>query len=413
MNIWFVSIFEVTPLDDNLNTRFNCLVREAIKKDHEVTFWASTFKHNVKEQRFNTDTEFNLKDDLKLFFIKSKPYYKNISLSRLYSHYIYSKDLIKKFNKQVKKPDLIVIAFPPISIAYEVIIWASAKNIPVVVDIIDPWPDVFEAHFAKVPKVISNLIFSPLRNRVKYIFKNANAVTSISNQYIEWSKRYNSQLKNQACFYPSIDYRLIKEQLVNVSKDIEKRQDVFTVIYAGSLGYSYDIPTILKVAELLYNKYGLQIRFTIAGDGPQKSMVEEYQSKFPNIRYTGRLTKEKLMEEYHCSDMGLTQHIKGATQSVTYKLFDLLACGLPILNSLEGEMRNIILDNNVGLHNTPGDAVGLAENIESCFRNPDKISTMKINAHELTSKEGDSNIVYKRAIEYFETIVLSPLALKE
>jgi glycosyltransferase involved in cell wall biosynthesis len=112
------------------------------------------------------------------------------------------------------------------------------------------------------------------------------------------------------------------------------------------------------------------------------------------------------MEEYYVSDIGLTQHIKGATQSVTYKLFDLLACGLPIMNSLESEMKSIIVDYKVGFHNSPGDFEQLAKNIHLCYEDSALLSAMKTNALQLTAEQGDSKMVYENALHFIENQVI-------
>ena len=114
----------------------------------------------------------------------------------------------------------------------------------------------------------------------------------------------------------------------------------------------------------MYQAYGQAIQFVIAGDGPQKGVVEQYASLNGNLRYLGRISKDRLMKEYAKARMGLIQHTENATQSVTYKLFDLLGAGLPILNSLESEMKDIILENQVGLHNRPGKIEELVNNID-------------------------------------------------
>ena len=164
------------------------------------------------------------------------------------------------------------------------------------------------------------------------------------------------------------------------------------------------LPTILKAAEIL-EKEQPNIHFVIAGDGPQKDIVEAYEQNHSNLEYLGRLPKEKLMEEYYLADIGMTQHIKGATQSVTYKLFDLLACGLPIMNSLESEMKSIILDHQVGFHNEPGNARALANNILKCSANQQLLSTMKKDALALTQKLGDAAVVYSKALDFIEAQV--------
>lgn len=403
MNIWFVSIFENTPIDDNKNTRYNSLVREANKRGHRVTFWASTFKHNVKKQRYDRTTKVEIDKGLSLHFVKTLPYQKNISFKRLLSHRKFGKQIVKEFDWAVIKPDLIMMAFPPVSSANTISEWAKANGIPCIVDIIDPWPDVFKAHLSKIPDGLLDILTKPIKINVSKTMSRVTAITGISNQYIDWAKEYGAENINMKCFYPAVQFDEMQLELQKASENTSKNSDCFNIIYAGSLGHSYDIPTILKAAEILEKNYE-NICFTIAGDGPQKNKVQEYQKNHTNLEYIGRVPKEKLMEYYYIADMGMTQHIKGATQSVTYKLFDLLACGLPILNSLESEMQDIIVENDVGLHNEPGDAEQLAENIIFCTKNRDKLDIMKENAISLTKKLGDSKKVYSEAIDFLESL---------
>ncbi len=407
MKIWFVSIFENTPVDDNQNTRYNCLVKEAAARGHDITFWASTFRHNVKKQRYAENTKIDVNQRVTLQFVLSKAYSNNISFQRLVAHRHFSKQLLQSFERSAEKPDLIVVAFPPISIAEKVTQWANKYGIPCVVDIIDPWPDVFKSHLPFIPDFFLNILFSGLRSGVNKTMRSTTAVTAISNQYINWAKSYQSPLEHTRCFYPAVQFKEMQIQLKNASERVSKNPGVFNVIYAGSLGHSYDIKTILKAANVLEHRYGTKIKFTVAGDGPQKELVENYQQEHQNLEYVGRVPKEKLMEYYYLSDAGMTQHIEGATQSVTYKLFDLLACGLPILNSLESEMKEIILDNSVGLHNSPGDHDTLSENIEYMYLNQAEHKKMKENAIQLTRRFGDSEIVYSRALDFLESLTMN------
>lgn len=405
MKIWLVSIFENTPLDDNLNTRYNSIASEASNRNHKVTFWSSTFRHNVKKQRTLSSNEIIISESLKVKFVEAKSYSKNISFSRMLSHFNLGKKMIKAFNNQQELPDVIVIAFPPISTAYEVVQWAKKKSIPVIIDIIDPWPDVFIQHMTGIKRSIVHLGVTPLQRKTALAFRNSSAIMAISKQYIDWAGNYIKEQKKSAYFYPAVQFDEIKKQLEVAKTKRTKQNNILTVIYAGSLGFSYDLPTILKAAEILEKKQP-QIQFIIAGDGPQKKIVEDYQSTHSNLKYLGRLSKEKLMEEYYVSDIGLTQHIRGATQSVTYKLFDLLACGLPIMNSLESEMKSIIVDNKVGFHNNPGDFEQLAKNILLCYEDSALLSAMKTNALQLTAKQGDSKMVYQNALHFIENQVV-------
>lgn len=400
MHCWLVSIFEQTPVDKVTDTRFQCIARELLRRGHTVTFFASTFKHNTKNQRFSGTTVVAVEEGFTMVYIKSAAYRENISVRRMSAHWQFARDAVSVFSAY-EKPDRILVAFPPISLAYSTAIWARSQKIPVFIDIIDPWPDIFRKPLRSLPTFVQSALLFPMERKVRKLFKTVDGVTAISRQYISWARSYNPNLEKAECFYPAVDFEGMQLQLQDACRSGLKEAHPFSVIYAGSLASSYDLPAILQAAALLEQKYDRAIRFLIAGAGPQADLVREYEKQHANLVYLGRLNKKELMRQYYLSDAGLTQHIKGASQSVTYKLFDLLACGLPIFNSLESEMKDIILDNEVGFFNEPGNGVQLAENIERLYLDKALQQHYRENAIRLTRSQGDSSVVYSRLVDFF------------
>ena len=99
------------------------------------------------------------------------------------------------------------------------------------------------------------------------------------------------------------------------------------MLYAGSLASSYDIPTILKAAEILEIKYPQKTEFVITGNGSQKYLIQEAEKRLKNVRYLGWVSKEELMKQYFLADLGLMQHKNSFTQTVTSKFFRYLGAG--------------------------------------------------------------------------------------
>ncbi len=402
MHYWLVSIFEQTPLDQVTDTRFQCIAQELLRRGHTVTFFASTFKHNTKNQRYADTTVIPISAGYTMVYLKSPSYRKNISFRRMLAHWQFARDAVAAYSRH-EKPERILIAFPPISLACSTARWAKSGGIPVFIDIIDPWPDIFRKPLHFLPRFAQNLLLFPMLRNLRILLKSVDGVTAISRQYIDWALKYNSGIVKAECFYPAVDYEGMQLQLREASRSGLKEDRPFCVIYAGSLASSYDIPTILEAAAWLERKYDKAIRFLIAGAGPQAELIKEYEKRQGNLVYLGRLNKKELMRQYYLSDAGLTQHVKGASQSVTYKLFDLLACGLPIFNSLESEMKNIILENEVGFFNEPGNGVQLAENIERLYLDKRLQLRYRDNAIGLTRSLGDSRVVYSRLVDFFLT----------
>ncbi|MBD0298632.1 MAG: glycosyltransferase family 4 protein [Flavisolibacter sp.] len=401
MHIWLISAFEPTPLDNTRPMRFMGIADAALQRGHRITFYTTTFKHNTKSYRFDRTTSKTIeKNRYNIVFVHSKPYHKNISWSRIMAHYDLGQKLLHEVKQENDKPDIIFISLPPLSTVDNICQWGKENNIPVIVDIIDPWPDVFLKIVPTPLQGLARIPLSPFYLKLKRIMKNCTGITAISKQYVEWAKAYCSNGKAAAFFYPSVQFDEVKAAFNKLQVTLEKDNSKLRIIYAGSLSSSYDIPTILTAAEILEQKHPDRTEFAIAGTGPQESLIKEKGLK--NVKYLGWLGQDEMYKEFYLSHLGLTQHIAGATQSVTYKLFDYLSAGLPILNSLDSEMADIISENKVGFNNRSGDAGELASNIERFINNKEMLASYRENALLLTAKIGDSKTVYASLIEFIE-----------
>ncbi len=411
MNIWLISAFEPTPVDKVRPMRFMGIADAAIQAGHNVVFFTTTFNHFSKSQRYESNSYHTvLPEQYEVVYIHSKPYQKNISAERMMAHLDLAKKLLQEIEQRKDKPNAILISLPPLSTVQKITEWGKRHSVPVIVDIIDPWPDVFIKAFPSSVKGLAKAALSPFYGKVKKIMRDCAGVTAISNDYIKWAQQYFKIDKPAGCFYPAVPYEEIKQAFKNLSITHKKDESILRIIYAGSLASSYDIPTILNAAEILEKQYPGKTKFVIAGKGPQEELVKERQKQLPNVQYLGWLDHEGMYRELYLSDIGLTQHVPGATQSVTYKLFDYLAAGLPIMNSLHSEMADIIVNDKVGFNNKSGDAAGLAKNIAGFIDNKELLQQYRSNAFALTAQLGDAKVVYGRMIDFIAQVVNKAIA---
>lgn len=404
MNIWTISLFDPTPYDNVGNLRFIQIAKAAIKAGHSVTHFTSTFRHTSKQQRFEKNTRLEIEPGYAVEYVRSKGYGKNISLERIVAHRDFAKKLVE-YVEDRQKPDIIFISMPPLDSADRLIKWATENRIPVVTDIIDPWPDSFIKDVPAFLKPVSKVLIQPFYTKLQRILENSTVVTSISNGYLDWAKSRYTDIGRTECFYPALNLEEIQSKIEKLQEKEPRNNEVLRVIYVGSLGSSYDMPAIVEAAAILDNKYPGEIEFVVAGSGPQSDLVEEYVQKLNNLSYLGWISDEELIRQYYHSDLGLIQHKNNLTQTVTYKLFSYLSAGLPILNSLQSEMADIIEKHNVGMNNDNGDYQALAENIEVYFKDREKLEVCKNNAIQLTREKGDSSVVYGNMMDLFSEIV--------
>lgn len=398
-SIWIVSLFEPTPVDNTRPMRYMGVAEAAIQAGHHITHFSCSFRHSTKVQRYEKTEQIKVKEGYDLVFVHAKPYRKNISTERLQSHAEFTRNL-KVLVGQKPKPDAILVALPPLSHAKFLVEWGRVNQVPVIVDIIDPWPDVFTRLFPGPFKGLSRIVMKPMYNQLQAILNGCSGLIAISDQYVEWAKNYNPQLSRTGTFYPSVPFREVQEKIRSFSVSRDREDKRLRLIYAGNLGVAYDIPAILQAAEILEKDRPGKTEFVFAGAGHHTATIESYQARLPNIRFLGRLGYDDLMANYAHADLGLAQYAKGATQSVTYKLFDYLSAGLPVLNSLMSEMATLISQHDVGQNNQPGDAQALAKGIMQYLDVPELLERQKKNALAFTATEGDNEVVYARIVAF-------------
>lgn len=403
MNLWIISLFDPTPLDNPTSTRFIGIADAANRLGCQVTHFTSTFRHAAKQHRFEKTEYYQVRDQYEVVYTRSLGYKKNMSPRRFFAHWQFAQKLLAEMDRR-EKPDAIFISMPPLSTINAVSRWGKKRGVPVIIDIIDPWPDSFIKDVPLSVKGIARQAIWPFYRSLRNSFANCSAITAISRGYLEWAADHHDGSKPTRTFYLAANFDEVHAMMEEFSRTIKKDPSVLRLIYAGSLASSYDIPCILAAAEIMHKKYPGKTEFIFTGLGPQKTLIEEYISRNDNIQYLGFVSKEELMKQYYLSDIGLIQHKNNLTQTVTYKLFSYLSAGLPVLNSLQSEMATLINEYELGLNNEAQDVDQLVANIEHLLQQPELVTKYRKNALSFTREEGDAEVVYSKLVNFIREL---------
>jgi glycosyltransferase involved in cell wall biosynthesis len=121
---------------------------------------------------------------------------------------------------------------------------------------------------------------------------------------------------------------------------------------------------MLAAAEILRVK-APNIRFVIAGVGPYVGDIKAAAAQpNSNITFVGHLKPDDLYPMLGRCDIGLLSYAADTTVAIPDKFYDYAAAGLPIANSLQGEVRQIIECHNIGRTFTPDSAESMADCIQ-------------------------------------------------
>jgi glycosyltransferase involved in cell wall biosynthesis len=136
-----------------------------------------------------------------------------------------------------------------------------------------------------------------------------------------------------------------------------------TLVYAGAHGPANRLGTVLEAAKLLQPRS--EIRFVLIGDGSEKSRLEAQAHAWglSNLSFLPPVPKDRLQQVFAAADAGLMVLMPSplfAMGASPNKLFDYLACGLPVVSNVPGEIATLIRDSGAGEQAADGSGEGLA-----------------------------------------------------
>ena len=341
------------------------LADELTKDGHQVTIISSSFFHQRKSFRSKKTKIIKVKKNLKIILINSSGYKKNISLRRIYDHINLAYNLHKFLKKnKVFRPDKIFVGYPPIETSYVIINWAKKNNIPVMLDVKDNWPENFLEPFPKYLKKIVRFFLFPYYILAKYIFINSNNISSITESFINWIKKFsvtnNWQIKNSSkskyLVAPLVREKIIinkkrKDESLNFwSKKGIKIREKKHFCFVGSLSNAFDFEFIYKIASLLISCCPDYI-LVICGTGEKYKYLNLMFRDLKNVTLVGEVDKynASILIKNSIATLAPYQNNSNFQNSVPNKVIESLENGIPFITNTKGELKNLIDNYNNGI----------------------------------------------------------------
>lgn len=392
---------------DNENkghTRFRFLSEFLVQAGYEVDLITTTFQHWEKKQR-NIEKVEKVKYKFNLKFIYEPGYKKNIDVRRLHSHHIAAKNLTALLEKEGNY-DLVYCEIPPNDVALAAAKYAEKKGIPFVVDVNNLWPEAMRM-VLDIP-VMSSVIFRPFQRDAEKVYSLVSGIVGISDEYRD------RPLKNQNLDVPKVtvyvgnEIKKFDEGVRKYVSKIEKETDEFWVTYAGTIGTSYDIRTLVSCGEELIRRRKLNIKIKILGGGPQKEEMQHLADENfgKNVEFLDYMPYEKMAAYLAKSDIVVNSFVNKAPQSIVTKIGDYLAAGKPMINTcMSLEFRKKVEQDGFGLNIVPGDEEILADAIERLYEDEELRSKMGMRARKIAEEQFDRPRVYQKIVDLIKGLI--------
>ena len=370
---------------------------------YQVDLITTTYQHWEKAQR-NLDEikKENYKFNLK--FIYEPGYKKNIDLRRIRSHRIAAKNLRQLLEKEGDY-DLIYCEIPPNDVALAAAEYAKEKGIPFVPDVNDLWPEAMRM-VLDVP-VISDVLFYPLLRDAEKVYALVSGIIGTSDEYRDRPLKHQKLDVPKKTVYVGNEIAEFDAGVEVYSPQIPKEEREFWVSYAGTIGTSYDIRTMVLAGKELLKRGRTRIKIKILGGGPLKEELETLakEQNCSNVEFVGYAPYPKMTAYLAKSDILVNSFVKKAPQSIVTKIGDYLAAGKPMINTcMSPEFRNKVEHDGFGINIMPEDVNVLADAIEKLYEDEAGRTEMGKKARTIAEEQFDRPQSYKKIIELIEEL---------
>jgi len=366
----------------------------------DVELITSKFHHWSKSFR-NEETRI-VNEHLKITFLDEIGYKKNIEPKRIISHYILAQNVEKYLAD--KDYDLIYCAIPDNKVARKSGEYAKKKGIPFIVDVEDLWPEAMRM-VLDVP-VLSDILFSYYTIDAKKTYQLANGIVGSSETYMFEPKKYNVEVEKSITVYVGNDVARFDNGVKENYDKVNKPEGEYWVSYAGTLGSSYDIATLIKACKVIEDNGNKNLKLMILGDGPLKEEFEQIAKDQHNVVFLG-YTKFELMAAYLAkSDIVVNSIVKKAPQSFVSKIGDYLASNTPMINTcIDPEFWYTVEDKHFGVNVEPENVEAMVNGINYLISIPKECKEMAKVGRQFCEEKFDRSKSYLNIVNLMNDLL--------
>ena len=385
-------------------SRFRSICQLFCEAGYDTTLLTTSFQHWEKKHRDLSAIDASAYP-YRLLFFEEPGYLRNIDIKRIKSHAEAAVNL-GKLLRESGPYDIVYCEIPPNDVARAVIEYAEEMKIPSIIDVNDLWPEAMKM-VLDIP-FLNSLMYRSFIRDGNYVYSRCSGVIGTSDEYRDRPFRDFPRNIPKRTVYVGNDIDVFDRGAVECMERVVKEENTFIVTYAGTIGASYDIKTLVLAAGLLERKGYNDIRIQILGDGPDRIKLERFvrRARICNVSFPGYQPYDIMAAYLVKSDILVNSFVRKAAQSIVTKIGDYLAAGKPMINtSLSPEFCRVVEANRFGVNIEPENVSELAKTILRFYRHPDVCFYMGKHARKTAERLFDRKKSYYNIVDMADKLL--------
>ncbi|WP_125257766.1 glycosyltransferase family 4 protein [Brevundimonas fluminis] len=258
---------------------------------------------------------------------------------------------------------IFVFQTSPITAALPALVLRRLKRAPVLMWILDLWPETLAA----VGVIRNRRLLGLVSLMVSFIYRRCDRIL-IQSQAFRDSLRVHGARPERIRYFPNWIEPTFEGGVGDAAPapELAPHTGDFNVMFAGNIGEAQDMPAVMEAAALTRDIPGL--RWLIVGDGRAADLLRAEIARHglqERVVLLGRHPMER-MPAFMAGAQALLVSLRAEPvfdMTVPGKVQSYLASGLPILAMLDGEGARVTAESGGGLASPASDAAALAANV--------------------------------------------------
>jgi hypothetical protein len=337
------------------------LGRSWVRRDHEVTVVTNFPNHPtglVPEEYRGRSFQVEAKDGLRIVRCRTYATPNRGFLRKTLGHLYFMVQAVLQATPHVRGADVVVASSPTLFTAVAGFVVSRRLGVPFVLEVRDLWPAIF----VDLGVIRNRAAIWPLERLELFLYHRSAAVVTVTQAFLEDIARRGIERRKLHVVPNGVDLAAFEPG----PSDLALRSrlglgDKFVLLYCGAHGISHALARLLEVAERLAQNPQLHLLFVGEGSEKEALVARARERSLANVTFLGAVPREQVAAFYRSADVCLVplRAVPLFRAFIPSKMFEILACGRPVLASVEGEAAEILRESGAALVVPPEDVDAL------------------------------------------------------
>jgi len=304
--------------------------------------------------------------------------------------------------------DVIVASSPTLFSVVGAWLLSLRLSAPFVFEVRDLWPSIF----VELGVLRSRPLIRALEGLELFLYRRSAAVVTVTRSFADDIQRRGIP-REKLHFVPNgVDLDAFQPAPADETVRRELCGDAgFLVLYCGAHGISHALGRVLELAAR--HRDDPELRFAFVGEGAEKPalVAEAERLSLANVRFLSGVPRDRVADLYRAADLVLVplRDIPVFRTFIPSKMFEVMACGRPILASLAGEAAAILERSGAARVVPPEDVDALDDALARLRGDPGLRHRLGERGRPFAAAEFDRRALGKRYLEVLDGVAGAPL----